>query len=114
MMRYFVLFALIATTYAKSSSPGNVSKAVLGTLPLESPQNVIVRRTNDSMCIKTLQPINSTDHAMCNWNCAACANNCVNAGFSYYCCEDQWCCCYAYQGNCAQNGVNCWENGCPH
>lgn len=106
--------ALPASEFSKSTIP---SKAVLGNFPQWTPENVVVKQTNDSLCVRTLQPLNverTNDHPVCNWNCQACANNCAGRGLGYYCCENQWCCCYRYNtGSCKQSGVNCWANGCP-
>jgi hypothetical protein len=117
----FSLLALIAVAASLPASQLSTSdkslKAHVSDYPHFMPENVVVKRTNDSLCTRTLQPINVDkvgDHAVCNWNCQACINNCVGNGFNYYCCENQWCCCYAYGGACARPGVNCWDNGCPH
>ena len=119
----FGLIALFGFVFAVDAfNITNTQKAYNVTYPIHIPENVIVKRTNDSMCIKTLDPINGTNVSNidstdppppCNWNCRTCMDTCTAHGFGYSCCYNQWCCCYTTGGPCARTGVNCWSNGCP-
>jgi hypothetical protein len=111
-----IAFSIVSMCQA-SISHNNTNKIQPASFPIKIPGYIVTNQTKTSMCIKSLNvsTITTNDHPpVCEFSCGSCMNLCGSHGFSYFCCEEQWCCCYVYSGPCAQPGVNCWENDCPH
>ena len=66
-----------------------------------------------SVCIKSYLEDGSI--AICEDNpsyaCPVCAALCVDLGYSYLCCDGDYCCCYTLPVACSTN-PNCLTNSC--
>ena len=106
------LFAVVAsvTVSNNTSYTGNLL------LPIDVPAHTILYKGNGTMCTRLSNVANNSnvtgDTGSCQYGCQACVNFCAGHGLVYYCCQEQYCCCYTVSGPCTEAPLSCRVNYC--
>lgn len=111
-----VMMALVTKAEWEDSTKATTTPDFVSPYTMHLPETIRVEK-NGGVCFKAVNRTTSHDDewagAVCVFpnQCSGCHNVCWNAGWNYFCCDGEWCCCYASGGSCNRN-PHCYWNAC--